>query len=226
MAGVRRHRRQAVVVAIDGPGGVGKTTVARAVADALSIPYLDTGAYYRAATLATLDAGGDPSNEADVLAAVLGRRFDVIDGRLHLDEVDVRDRLRSDEVTAAVSAASAHRSVREVVVDLQRAWVADNGGSAVVEGRDIGTVVFPDAPFKVFLTATPESRAARRAGDREVAGLSVEEIGARLAARDAADSNRQASPLRPADDALVIDTTDLTVAEVVGKVLSLVGAVT
>jgi cytidylate kinase len=126
-------------------------------------------------------------------------------------------------VTAAVSQVSAHAPVRRAIVALQRAWVADHGGDAVVEGRDIGTVVFPEAPVKVYLTASVEVRADRRAGDPEAAGLTRDELIAQMTRRDHLDSSRAASPLRPADDAVVIDTSHLTVAEVVGRVLALVG---
>jgi cytidylate kinase len=214
-----------VVVAIDGPSGVGKTTVSRAVASALGLPYLDTGAYYRMATLVTLRDGADPDSDDAVLGAIADTDIDFIDGRLLLDGQDVTIALRGEDVTAAVSVVAAHRRVREVIVDLQRSWVARNGGSAVVEGRDIGTVVFPDAAWKVFLTADPETRARRRAGDEEASGRDLDDIAAGLRARDAADSNREASPLRPADDAVTIDTTDLTVVEVVGQILNLVGEV-
>lgn len=214
-----------MVVAIDGPSGVGKTTVSRAVASALGLPYLDTGAYYRMATLVALRRGADPTSADAVLAAIADTDIDFIEGRLLLAGEDVTTALRGEDVTTAVSVVAAHRRVREVIVDLQRSWVAHNGGSAVVEGRDIGTVVFPDAEVKVFLTAHPATRAHRRAGDEEVSGRDLEDIAAGLRARDAADSNREASPLRPADDAVTIDTTDLTVAEVVGRILDLVGAV-
>jgi cytidylate kinase len=213
-----------VVIAIDGPSGVGKSTVARAVADALGLPYLDTGAYYRMGTLVTLRAGGDPASADDVLRALADADVDFVDGRLVLDGADVNADLRGDAVTAAVSAASAHRPVRRVIVDMQRDWVERHGGVAVVEGRDIGTVVFPDAAVKVFLTAAPETRARRRAQDTESSGRAIEEIAAEMMARDAADSTREASPLRPADDAVVIDTTELSVPDVVRKVLDLVGA--
>lgn len=214
-----------VVVAIDGPSGVGKTTVSRAVADALGIPHLDTGSYYRVATLATLQASGDPTVESDVLAALDGRAIDFIDGRLHLDGTDVSGLLRTGEVTASVSAVAAHPEVRRLLVEYQRSWVAARGGSAVVEGRDIGTVVFPDTPVKVFLTADPSVRARRRAADAEASGRDVSEIENALVARDTADSTRDVAPLQPAADAVVIDTSDLAVTGVVRRILDLVGAV-
>jgi CMP/dCMP kinase len=214
-----------VVVAIDGPSGVGKTTVSKAVAGALGLPYLDTGAYYRMATLVTLRDGAEPASDEDVLAALAGSDIDFVEGRLLLAGEDVTAALRAEDVTSAVSVVAAHPRVREVIVDMQRAWVEHNGGSAVVEGRDIGTVVFPDAPVKVFLNADPETRARRRAGDDEASGRDLTEVAAGLRARDAADSTREASPLRPADDAVTIDTTDLSVAQVVGRILDLVGTV-
>ncbi|HUG74940.1 MAG TPA: (d)CMP kinase [Acidimicrobiia bacterium] len=214
-----------VVVAIDGPSGVGKTTVSRAVADALGVPHLDTGSYYRVATLATLRASGDPATESDVLDALEDRTIDFVDGRLHLDGSDVSGLLRTTEVTAAVSAVAAHAGVRQLLVDHQRSWVAERGGSAVVEGRDIGTVVFPDTPIKVFLTADQAVRAARRAADEEASGRDIAEIETALMARDTADSTREVAPLQPAADAVVIDTSELSVAEVVGRILDLVGAV-
>jgi len=214
-----------VVVAIDGPSGVGKSTVSRAVAAALGIPYLDTGAYYRLATLVTIRSGRDPHSSDDVLAALDGIEVDFAEGRLLVDGDDVSDDLRSEAVTAAVSVVAAHPDVRAAVVDLQRTWVIRHGGQAVVEGRDIGTVVFPDAPVKVFLTAAADIRARRRAADPEAAGNTVEGILEQIARRDQADSSRETSPLRAAADAVTIDTSDMSVAEVVGRILDLVGAV-
>lgn len=214
-----------MVVAIDGPSGVGKSTVSRAVAAALGIPYLDTGAYYRLATLVTLRAGGDPADPDDVLEVLDGIEIDFQNGRLLVDGTDVSQELRSPEVTAAVSVVAAHARVRRAVVDLQRRWVERHGGDAVVEGRDIGTVVFPDAPIKVFLTADPDVRARRRAADPEAQGHTVEGILEQIARRDEADTSREASPLRAADDAVTIDTSDLTVADVVRQILDLVDEV-
>lgn len=214
-----------MVVAIDGPSGVGKSTVSRSVAAALGIPYLDTGAYYRLATLVTLRAGGDPADPDDVLEVLDGIEIDFQNGRLLVDGTDVSQELRSPEVTAAVSVVAAHARVRRAVVDLQRRWVERHGGDAVVEGRDIGTVVFPDAPIKVFLTADPDVRARRRAADPEAQGHTVEGILEQIARRDEADTSREASPLRAADDAVTIDTSDLTVADVVRQILDLVDEV-
>jgi cytidylate kinase len=214
-----------VVVAIDGPSGVGKSTVARAVAAALGLPYLDTGSYYRAVTLVALRTGADPTDEDGILDAIAGADFEVVDGALSLDHRDIAAEIRGPDVTAAVSAVAAHPRVRTAVVQMQRDWAADHGDGAVVEGRDIGTAVFPHAPVKVYLTADPIVRAQRRAGDAEAAGKSVEELADEMRRRDAADSSRVASPLRPAEDAVTIDTSRLSVAQVVERILDLVGAV-
>lgn len=211
-----------LVVAIDGPGGVGKSTVSRRVAAALGLAHLDTGAFYRAATLAVLAAGVDPAAVAEVEPVVAEVSIGQTEGRTWLDGREVSDEIRSDAVTAAVSKVAAHPPVRERMVDAQRAWVAARGGRAVVEGRDIGTVVFPDARLKVFLDADPEVRARRRSGETGGATPAVAEA---LRRRDRLDSTRGVSPLRVADDAVVIDTTDLGIDEVVGMVLELLDAV-
>lgn len=213
-----------MVIAIDGPSGVGKSTVSRAVAMALGVAYLDTGSYYRAVTHVALRAGVDPSDEAGILSAVRSADFSVIDGVLSLDGADISADIRGPLVTSAVSAVAAHPGVRREVVEMQRQWADSQGGAAVIEGRDIGTVVFPDAAIKVFLTADARTRAERRAGDPEAAGSSIEELAADMERRDAADSSRQTSPLRPATDAVILDTSELTVAQVVAEILDLVGA--
>ncbi|MCP3977527.1 MAG: (d)CMP kinase [bacterium] len=211
-----------MVVAIDGPGGVGKSTVARRVASARGLGYLDTGATYRAAALAALQSGADLDLPAAVTTAVGAATIEYADGAVLLDGVDVSEEIRSAAVTAASSKVAAIPAVRAIVVAMQRSWVVDHGDGAVVEGRDIGTVVFPDALLKVFLIARPEVRAARRAGDHEAAGSAVTEIQAALEQRDHADSTRAMSPLRPADDALVVDTSDMTLEEVIAEVLEAV----
>jgi cytidylate kinase len=211
-----------VVIAIDGPSGVGKSTVSRSVATAVGFAYLDTGATYRAATLAVLDAGVDVTDETAVLAELEQHSIDYDERGILLDGESVAFNVRSDAVTANVSVVSAHPLVRSEIVEIQRRWVGHHDGDAVVEGRDIGTVVFPDAPTKVFLTASPEVRARRRAGDSEAGGRSVADIAAALAFRDEADSTRKTSPLRPADDAVIIDTGDLTIGQVVQAVVELI----
>lgn len=202
------------VVAIDGPGGSGKSTVSRRLADRLGLPHLDTGAFYRAATLAVLRAGADPTDAGGVMEAVAAVEMDQRDGRMILGGEDVGDEIRTDEVTSAVSAVSAHPEVRARMVDAQRAWVERSGGSAVVEGRDIGSVVFPDAALKVFLTATPDERARRRARETDA---DEDAIAADLVRRDRHDSTRAASPLVAAPGAVVVDTTHMTIDEVVDR---------
>jgi len=209
------------VVAVDGPSGSGKSTVSRGVADALGLSVLDTGAMYRAVTLAALDAGIDPA-DADAAAATARRsRVDLDDGRVQLDGRDVTSQIRGPAVTDAVSIVSAHPRVREVLVGRQREWVERHGGG-VVEGRDIGTVVFPDAPVKVFLTASDDERARRRQRDERAADrdVDVESVRKALGRRDQLDASRATSPLRRADDALVIDTTGRDADDVVAEIVA------
>jgi len=208
------------IVAIDGPSGSGKSTVARGVAARLGLEVLDTGAMYRALTLCVLDRGVDPA-DARECARVAGEMVLEVGARTRLDGRDVSEAIRGPAVTAHVSTVSAHPGVRKVLVGRQRSWVAAHGGG-VVEGRDIGTVVFPDARVKVFLTASDDERARRRqrdelAADRDVA---VDSVHADLARRDAVDSNRTVSPLKVAPEALVVDTTGRDVADVVAEIVS------
>jgi cytidylate kinase len=208
-----------VVITIDGPSGVGKSTVSKAVAVVLDLAYLDTGSTYRAATLAVLRDGADATDESTILRIITSHEIDYHAEGIHLDGVSVAAEVRDQQVTANVSAVSAHPKVRAEIVAIQRRWVERHGNAAVVEGRDIGTVVFPDTPFKFFLTARPEVRARRRAGDSEVGEATIDEITSNLAARDKADSTRAASPLRPADDATVIDTSEVDVERVVATII-------
>lgn len=214
-----------MVIAIDGPSGVGKTTVSKAVASRLGLPYLDTGATYRAAALAVLDAGVAPEDRDAVIEVVAGADIAYAHGEVHLGGIGVGGAIRSTEVAAAASAVAAIPEVRTRLVAMQRSWVAANGGAAVVEGRDIGTVVFPDAPVKIFLTASQEVRAHRRAGDAEAAGRSVDRVAADLDRRDSRDATRAVAPLRPADDAQVIDTSELSIDQVVDRIITLVRGV-
>ena len=210
------------VIAIDGPAGAGKSTVARAVADRLGVTVLDTGAMYRAVTLACLGAGIDLQN-GDACAKIGAAASIVLDddGTVTLDGIDVTKAIRTPEVTGAVSMVSAHPQVRAIMVQHQRAW-ADRHSTAVVEGRDIGTVVFPSARVKVFLVASDDERAQRRLQDEQAHGRAptLAELRSDIARRDAMDSDRAVSPLRPADDAVVIDTTGRTIEDVVDDVLS------
>lgn len=211
-----------MVIAIDGPGGVGKSTVSQRVAGALELPHLDTGSTYRTAGLLALRSGAALDDAQAVVDAIQDATIAIDEGSVTVDGADVTELLRGDEVTSASSTVAAHPIVRARVVELQRAWVSAHGGSAVVEGRDIGTVVFPNAPVKIYLTARAEVRAARRSGDVEAADKSQEQIASELAARDHADSTRAASPLRPADDAVIVDTSDLGIDHVVAEVLRVV----
>lgn len=200
------------VIAIDGPAGSGKSTVARALADRLGLGYLDTGAMYRSVTFAALQRGIDPNDRAAVGQVADDVVIDLGPGGVTVDGVDATEAIRGVEVGRAVSIVAANPRVREVMVRRQRAWVVDHGGG-VLEGRDIGTVVFPDAELKVYLTADPAVRAQRRA--KEVADVDYQTVAADLARRDALDSGREVSPLAQADDALHLDTTGMTVAEIV-----------
>lgn len=208
---------QSLVLAIDGPAGSGKSTVAKAVAARIGLEYLDTGAMYRSVAFAALRGGVDPE-DAEVVAN-LARNMDLDispSGRVTVDGVDATIEIRGPEVTRAVSIVAANPEVRGEMRARQRQWVAKRGGG-VMEGRDIGTVVFPDARLKVYLDASPEVRAARRS--KEVADLSYETVATDLARRDALDQNRDHDPLRTAADAVVIDTSDLTVDEIVDAIM-------
>lgn len=208
------------VVAVDGPGGVGKTTLSRAVAAALGCAHLDTGACYRAATLAAVMRRVDLSNEAEVMAvaAAAAAGFDYEDGVMLMEGIDVSRAIRTEAVTAEVSRTAALAGLRLILAGWQRRWLAARGGRGVVEGRDIGTAVFPGADLKVFLTARPEVRAARRAGQDATGVAAARES---LARRDRLDSTRAFSPLARAEDAAVIDASDMSAAEAAGEVLRL-----
>jgi cytidylate kinase len=212
------------VVALDGPSGTGKSTVAQRLAIALGTRYLDTGAMYRAATLAVLRAGVDPSDAVAVGAVVAASVIDIsTDPRrpsVHLDGQPVDREIRERPVTAAVSAVSALPAVRTQLVAAQRAAIGTGG--IVVEGRDIGTVVWPRADVRVYLTASPHIRARRRAG-AAASAAEVADVAADIARRDAFDSSRTESPLRPASGALTLDTTDLDIDEVVAALERIVG---
>jgi CMP/dCMP kinase len=212
-------------VTLDGPSGTGKSSVARDVARKLGAAYLDTGAMYRAATVAVLDAGVSLDDKIAVARAVTEATIDVgTDARrevVTVDGVDVRERIRGAEVTRAVSPVSAVPAVRRLLVARQRELIAA-ADAVVVEGRDIGTVVLPDATLKVYLTASPEVRAQRRAAQLGVTDPDkVAALAHDLRRRDEYDSKRAESPLRPAEDAVVVDSTDLDRAGVVERILEL-----
>ena len=204
------------VIAIDGPAGSGKSTVARALATALGLDYLDTGAMYRAATWAALQAGVDLDDAGRVATLVAATPIEVSLAGVTVGGEDATEVIRGPVVSGAVSIVAAQAAVRADLRGRQHAWVAAHGGG-VVEGRDIGSVVFPDAELKVYLDASPEVRASRRS--REVADLAYETVATDLARRDALDQGRSDSPLREADDAVVIDTSNLTVDAIVDAVL-------
>jgi cytidylate kinase len=212
-------------ITLDGPSGTGKSSVARAVAARLGAAYLDTGAMYRAATVAVLDSGVDPADAEAVARVVAAAQIEVGTTAgaelVRVDGVDVATRIRSAEVTRAVSPVSAVPAVRRRLVDQQRALV-QAADAVVVEGRDIGTVVLPGATLKIYLTAAPEVRAQRRAGQlgltdpADVAALAED-----LRRRDEYDSSRADSPLRPAADAVIVDSTALDRKAVVERVVAL-----
>lgn len=205
------------VIALDGPGGSGKSTVAKLVAGATGLPYLDTGAMYRAITFSVLQRGLEPTNWAAADAILDAIDLDLAGGSVVVDGVDATQAIRGPEVTNNVSAVAANPQVRAALVRLQREWVSKMGGG-VLEGRDIGTVVMPDAALKVFVTASTYERARRRAAQT---GEDIEQVEEDLIRRDKADSERTESPLRPADDAVTVDTTDHTIDEVVAIITAL-----
>jgi len=208
------------VVALDGPSGTGKSTVARRLATRLGARYLDTGAMYRAATVAALRKGVDLGDGVAITTVVEAARIEISTDpdnvSITLDGVPVDAEIRSAETTAAVSAVSAVPAVRALLVDAQRELIGDGG--IVVEGRDIGSVVWPTARPKVYLTASPEARARRRAGEL---GGDVATVAADIARRDDLDSSRVASPLTQTADAVELDTTDLGIDEVVDRLVEL-----
>ena len=212
------------VVALDGPSGTGKSTVARGLADRLGARYLDTGAMYRAATLAVLRAAVAPQDAVRVADIVEAARIEISTDPaapgVRLDGEPVDAAIRAAEVTAAVSAVSAQPAVRAVLVAAQRELI--DGGAIVVEGRDIGSVVWPTARPKVYLTASPETRARRRAGELGAAGAaSLAAVAADIARRDRLDSTRSASPLARPAGAVELDTTELGVDQVVDRLVEL-----
>jgi CMP/dCMP kinase len=205
-----------VVIAIDGPAGAGKSTVARGVAKALGFTYLDSGAMYRCVALAALERGIDPQDGDRLGELAWDLDIDFDSDSVRLDGRPVGGRIRSPEVTVASSKVSVHPQVRRAMVKRQRELIA--AGNYVAEGRDIGTVVSPDAPLKVFLTASDEERARRRAAE---IGQSVEQVRRAMEDRDQRDTRRRHGALRLAQDSVELDTTDLSVDEVVEKVVAL-----
>jgi cytidylate kinase len=203
------------VIAIDGPAGSGKSTVARALAARLGLDYLDTGAMYRSVAFAAIRRNLDPA-DSDAVARLAEQVEITVDEKVTVDGMDATVEIRGPAVTQAVSVVAANPGVRKELVRRQREWAQARGGG-VVEGRDIGTVVFPDADLKVYLTARDDERARRRS--QEVRDLAYDEVAASMARRDQYDSTRAASPLTKADDALEIDTSDLGVEEIVDQLM-------
>ena len=203
------------VIAIDGPAGAGKSTVAKLVAEATGLPYLDTGAMYRCVALLSTRTGIDSSNESGVAAIAESIDITFQGVQCWMNGEDVSQEIRSAEIASIVSIIAAQSPVRTAMRTQQQRWIQQQGGG-VVEGRDIGTVVFPNAELKVFLTASPEERASRRVGQ---SGGDLKEIAFNIAERDRIDSERVDSPLRPAGDAVVVDSTGLTITEVVDVIV-------
>ncbi|MEY2475281.1 MAG: CMP/dCMP kinase [Actinomycetota bacterium] len=203
------------VIAIDGPAGSGKSTVARVLATRLGLDYLDTGAMYRSVAFAVIQRNIDP-DDAEAIGTLASKVTIEVADTVVVDGVDATLEIRGPEVTRLVSAVAANPAVRKEMVQRQREWAEAHGGG-VVEGRDIGTVVFPDAELKIFLTASDEERALRRS--KEVRDLAYDEVAAAIAKRDYLDSTRAASPLTKAPDAVEIDTSTLSVDEIIEQVM-------
>lgn len=215
-----------LLITIDGPAGAGKTSVSRALADRLGYRYIDTGALYRGVALAVKTQGINPQSDADLkqLCNRLELDFAIKDDGLHLisDGQDISDRIRSPEITMLASAVSARPVVREFLLDLQRDM--GNEKAAVFEGRDMGTVVFPAADVKFFLDASTRKRAKRRFDElKSKISQTLDEVERDIQQRDQNDSTRKVAPLKPARDAIIIDSTDLTVAQVVELMVSHIG---
>ena len=203
------------VIAIDGPAGAGKSTVAKQVAMSTNLPYLDTGAMYRCVAHAVMQSGVNMA-DAEAVGKVAANALIVVErDSAELNGVDVSAVIRTPEVSSVVSIIAAHSPVRDAMRSQQRTWVENHGGG-VVEGRDIGTVVFPRAQLKIFLTASPEVRAQRRVSQT---GGDVQAIASNIAERDRIDSTRSDSPLRPAEDSILVDSSNRSITEVVNEIV-------
>ena len=206
------------IIAIDGPSGSGKSTISQILSEKLKIEYLNTGLMYRAVTKYFLDKGHSEESDDRVLKSLLDEiKIDFKDNKLYLNGIDVTDKLRNDEVTANVSWVSARDYVREKMVDLQRK-IAENT-SFILDGRDIGSVVFPDAKHKFYLTASALTRAKRRF-DQGESDMTIEEIEKAIIKRDDYDSNRDIAPLKIADGAVIIDSSNLNIDQTIDSILS------
>lgn len=225
--GIQHTTSAPLVIALDGPAGVGKSTVAIAVADALGLAYVETGALYRAVALLARRAGLDFDQHVELakLAADMGVQFAMVDGvnRVVVDGEDLTEALRAPDMGPAASTVSAIAEVRAALMELQRRFGREGMG-AVAEGRDIGTVVFPNATYKFFLTADVEERVRRRVEQLVQKGKSVDPAHVRqeVEARDSADSGRKVAPLKPADDAIILDSTSMNAQQVIRAILTTV----
>jgi CMP/dCMP kinase len=211
-----------IIIAIDGPSGVGKGTVSRALASALGFTHVDTGAMYRAVGWAAIQRGLSLSDEAAVSALAADLRLAVENSRVRVNDIDITRAVRTPEIDKAATAVARMPKVRAILVERQRGLARGRG--VVMEGRDIGTVVFPDADVKIYLDASPEERARRRAIDPAHTGgpAAVSDVATLLTQRDEIDRTRKASPLYAAADAVIVDTTDKNVDEVVREVLEVI----
>jgi cytidylate kinase len=214
-----------LIVTIDGPAASGKSTAARLLAERLGASFLDTGAMYRAVTLAAMESGADLSNQQELLGVLEKHKFQfsVRAGRMFvsIDDVDVTEKIRRPEVTANARYIASAPKVREKLVEMQRRFAAEQG-QIVTEGRDQGTVAFADADVKFYLTADPAERAKRRQAELGGPNESLKEIQKAIEERDKSDQARDVGPLKPAEDAIVVDTTNMNVEEVVERLLMLV----
>lgn len=207
------------VIAIDGPAGSGKSTVGRRLAERLGLTYLDTGAMYRAVAFAAMRRGVDPADDEPVATVARDMELVVDDQGVTVDGVDATLEIRGAEVSRAVSTVAANPAVREELRARQRLWATEHGGG-VIEGRDIGSVVFPEAVLKVYLTADPAVRAQRRA--KEMLDADYDQVAADIARRDAKDQSRADSPLVQADGAVTVDTTGLEIEQVLQMIVEMV----
>jgi cytidylate kinase len=221
--GAEANGAKTLIIAIDGPSGAGKGTIARELAARLRYRHVDTGAMYRAVAWKAIAEGLDLQDESAVAALSERARFDLEAGRAIIDGSDVSQAIRTPEIDAAATTVARHPAVRRVLVARQQD--IGRSGGVVMEGRDIGTVVFPDADVKIYLDASPEERARRRASDpahRSSTGAALSEVATALAERDRSDSTRAASPLSMAADAILIETTGVGIESVVERVMAIV----